>query len=101
MASSFPSDHPVPTSNKHLVGSKWTRLLPPRHEHPEPDPSEDRRCHFVVASHHRDRDEVTMKGILGGADLRFSRTMLHDSTKWIAGWLSPSALRTESLKADP
>ena len=42
-----------------------------------------------------------MKGVLGGADLRFSRTMLRDTTKWITGWLSPSAIRTESLKADP
>ena len=42
-----------------------------------------------------------MKGVLGGADIRFSRTMLSDSTKWIAGWLSPTAIRTKSLKADP
>jgi len=88
-------------STKHLVGSKWTRLLPPRPEDEEPDPSEDRRCHFVIASHHRDGDEVSMKGVLGGVDLRFSRKMLRDATKWSAGWLSPRDLPTDPSKADP
>ena len=80
-------------NTKHLLGSKWTRHLPPRPDDAEEDPSEDRRCHFVVTALHQKTNTVTMKGVLGVADLLVARADLNTTPLWRAGWSSPSRSR--------
>ena len=84
---------------KHLIGSKWTRHLPPRPEGVEDDPHEDRRCHFVLTALHQKANEVTMHGVLGGADLALPRDALRGSSMWTPGWSSPSELAKPELKS--